>query len=174
MNFIESLSRDHGIRHHRKSKSSNHQKHKKEFTRMIPAYHFKAKSSGDGIIQDYVNDILRIIEDDMKQAIEDDKTNTKTEVSCYFNVPGMENTRAQLHIYYHVIKALRRAGYIPRIEIIKDKNQNKKVFVLTTWLTKEDNEMENHMFNYILKHKVKKKEDPQEIKPISRRRRKVV
>lgn len=136
---------------------------------MIPAHHFRAKSSGDGIIRDYVIEFLRLIEDDIAQSIENDRTNSKTEIATYFDVPGMVNSRAQRHIYYHILTALRKAKYIPTIEIKNVRSDKQIVFIHVTWLTKEDTDHENYMDRFINSHQFKKTSE--EKQPISRRRR---
>jgi hypothetical protein len=149
---------------------------KKIRQRIIPAYRFKQQSSGDGVIQDYVNDILRVVEDDMKQSIEDEKTCSKTELAIYFDVPGMNNSRAKLHIYFHILAALKKAGYTPRLEILRLNIDKEIVFLHVTWLSKEDTSYEEYMVQFVKAHSIKKKSEDSEdsenlTKPISRRRR---
>jgi hypothetical protein len=153
----------------------HHSRSKPQIKRIIPAYRFKLKSSGDGIIQDYVNEILRMIEDDMKQSIESEQTRCRTEISTLFDIPGMTNGRAQRYIYYHVLRALRKEGYIPAIDIKNVSPSEQHVYIHVTWFTKEDTEYEAYMDKFIKSHQVRRPGSggpaPSQ-KPISRRRRK--
>jgi hypothetical protein len=124
--------------------------------RLIPAYHFKSRSAGDGIIQDHVNELLHLIEDDMKQAIENDNTCAKTEIPAFFDIPGMDKKRARTHVYFHILRALRQANYIPSIEISKTNTGTPIVHIGITWLSKEDNDLEDQMDRFIEAHRVKK------------------
>jgi hypothetical protein len=152
---------------------------KKFHHRIIPAYHFRAQSLGDGEIEGFVNDILQSIEDDIKSAVENEEKKTRTEIPTTFAVPGMDNKRAQRHVYFHVLRALKRNRYIPRIEIKQVQSDSQTVFVHVTWITKEDREMENYMDKFISAHQINKPELPKPsaemgtntLKPVSRRRR---
>jgi hypothetical protein len=140
--------------------------------RMIPAYHFKSRSAGDGVIEDYVNDILRVIEDDMKQAIDNDLTRSRTEVSIYYEVPGMDNARAKKHIFFHTLRALRKAGYIPTLEEIAGPKNSPRAYIYVTWMTKEDTDYEEYMDRFIKAHSTKKPTSQPEDKVTKRRAKK--
>jgi len=158
---------------------SGYRKPRPKYQRIIPAYRFKQQSSGDGIVQDYVNDILRVIEDDMKQSLDNERTQSKTELATYFDVPGMNNNRAKMHIYFHILTALKKAGYVPRLEQIKLAPDREMVYLHVTWFTKEDTSHEDYMDKFVKFHTIRKKpeiedaSDEAPAKPISRRRRKI-
>ncbi len=145
--------------------------------RIIPAYHISRQSNGDGMIEDEVNSILRVIEDDVRAAMERRVTLAITEMPTSFSIPNMMNDRAQMHIYYHVLKALREAQYDPKIRFSGSRFENQHVYIHTRWLSKEDREMEQHMDKYIKSYTMGKKAPTEEAmsikaRPISRRRRK--
>jgi hypothetical protein len=89
-----------------------------------------------------------MIEDDMKQAIENEKSSIRTEISVYYDVPGMSVTKAQKYIYYHLLCALRRGKYTPKLELTKQNT----AFIHVTWVTKKDTDNEAHMDRVIAAH----------------------
>jgi hypothetical protein len=135
-------------------------------SRVLHAEIFKAQSLGDGYIQEHVKDILRLVEDDIKSSIEESRTSSQTELAVLFDIPGMDRGRARKHIYFHILRSLKKAGYIPSLEI-----KGKSVFLNVTWLSKEDDGHEKYMTSFIKSHIVKKKVEKIAEKPISRRRR---
>ena len=150
--------------------------HKKKYNkRIIPAYHFRAQYLGDEEIEIYVNDILQSIEDDIRYAVENEEHHTQTQLSTLFSVTGMDNVRAQRHIYFHVLKALEQNGYIPHIEFKSALSQVQVVYIRTTWITKEDRETEKLMDKFIAHHQVGKRKMDEDHTPntglIHRRRR---
>ena len=148
---------------------------------IIPAYHIVQQAKGDGFIEDYVNENLLVIQDDISQAVDNKLNYASTEVPTVFDVPGMTNSRAQMYVYFHILKALKQAEYFPRIKIIGNKSENQRVMIYVKWLSKEDVEMEKYMNKFIQAHSLEaehkgsdgksdlSKNTP---KPISRRRRK--
>jgi hypothetical protein len=118
-------------------------------TRIIPAYHFKKEHIGDGEVNDYVNDLLGTIEDDMQQAVENELNSSKTELGTLFKVPGLSIDKARLYVYYHLIKALRNAGYTPRLERLTKLNGELVMFIHVTWLSKKDTSREKYMTDYV-------------------------
>lgn len=121
---------------------------------VIPAYYFKAKSLGDGDIQAHVNANLKIIEDDMQTAIENEQTFSRTELSSCYDVSGMNRARACKHIYYHVIQALEQAGYTPRINVKKRLHGRQEVWLYVTWLSKKETIDEQYMTDFIESHRI--------------------
>src|SRR3972149_9395300 len=97
--------------------------------KIIPAYHMIRQSLGDGFIEDQVNEILAIIEDDIKQAIDRKQTVSCTEISTTFSIPSMPNWRAQRYVYFHVLRALKNAQYYPRIIIQGKKAEDQQVYI---------------------------------------------
>jgi hypothetical protein len=138
---------------------------------IIPAYHFKKYTQSDSIIEEYVNDALRVINEDIQNAFDNEKTSAITEISTMFDVPGLTHARAQRYVYFHILQALEQAHYIPRIEI-----QEKRVFMHITWITKEDRSAELYMDKFIMDHQINKqvpidmRERP---KPATRKRKKL-
>lgn len=117
--------------------------------RIIPAYHFKKEFIGDGEIKDYVNDILGTIEDDMQYAIENEMTRAKTELPTLFSVPGLSMDRARMHVYFHLLKALKSAGYTPQLVRSRKINGDLSVHIYVSWLSKKDTRNEKYMRDYI-------------------------
>jgi hypothetical protein len=152
--------------------ASSHRSHH----RIIPAYHIKAQHLGDSAIEEYTNDILSTIGDDVREAIDREQTSCRTEIPTLYSVPGMNNSRAQRYVYFHVLRALKKAHYIPHIQIKNIRAEEQKVFIHTSWLTKEDRDMEHYMDKFIIAHQVgpasaKVELGLEPVKPISRRRR---
>lgn len=110
------------------------------------------QSNGDGFIEDYVNELLCVIEEDIKLAIDNKRNFSRTEVPTNFNVPSMPNWRAQKHIYFHTLRALKSAQYFPTILIQGAKSESQQVFIYVKWFSKEDEEMEMYMDKYIKMH----------------------
>lgn len=93
----------------------------------------KDKLRGDGYIEDYAEEILRDIEFDIEDAIENERTSVITEISTNFNVPNMSNKIAQRDIYYLVCVALIKAGYSPKLLCQGNRSNTQRVFILTKW-----------------------------------------
>lgn len=144
---------------------------------LVPAYHIAKRSRGDGLIEDEVNEILSVINEDIQQALELEKYSATTEIPTNFAIPEMSPARAQKFIYYHVLRALRKAGYVPKIRFVGTRAESQQVFIHTKWFTKEDEEFEDYMNKYIQAHDVSKKftetDETDAPKPIRRRRRRL-
>lgn len=140
---------------------------------IIPAYKIKKKASGNGYLEDYVNEILPVIEDDIQKVIDsvEKKDYSMTEIQTTFDIPGMSNKRAQMYVYFHLLRALEKAKYFANIKILGDKPSNQKVFIYVKWFSKDDIEMEKYM-NKFIQSKTIGAVNIEEKKPISRRRRK--
>jgi len=143
---------------------------------LIPAYHISKRSRGCGVVEDYVNEILSVINDDIEQALEQEKHFAVTEVQTDFQICEMRQDRAQKFVYYHVLRALRKAGYYPKIRFDGVRSQSQRVFIYVKWFSKQDCEYEEYMNKYIIAHDISKKittsNETQPGKPIRRRRRK--
>jgi hypothetical protein len=125
---------------------------------IIPAFKLRGQSKGDGFIEDYVNSNLGLIEDDIIQANERKDLFATTEIPTNYDVPFMENFRAQRCIYYHTLQALKKAEYIARIELI-GRNQKQKAYIHARWVTKDDIEEEKYMDEFIMAHAIKPQVD---------------
>jgi len=121
--------------------------------RIIPAYRVVEQATGRGYLEDYINDILSIINDDIQTSVENDgkKNYSITEIQTQFDIPGMDNKRAQMHVYYHILRALEKSKYIPNLRIM-EKNSHQKVFIYVRWFTEDIIKAEQHMNKYIQKH----------------------
>jgi len=121
---------------------------------IIPAVKLRKQSKGDSFIEDYVNDILGLIEDDIILANERKELYSRTEVPTNYDVPFMSNARAQKYIYYHTLKALKSAEYIPRLQL-DGKTHNQKAYIHIRWITKDDIDQERYMDEFLTAHSVK-------------------
>ena len=100
-------------------------------------------------IEDYVNDILNTIEDEIFKAAEIHQlTSIKIELPTVFTVAGISNKDAQLQIYYSLIESLEESGYETKIEF---KN---RVYIHLSWKKKEDNKSKEFMDKFIKKHAI--------------------
>ncbi len=99
----------------------------------LPISVLKDKLRGDGYIEDYAEEILRDIECDIEEAIENERSSVITEVDTIFNVPNMSNSAAQRDIYYLVCVALIKAGYSPKLLCQGVKSETQRVFIMTKW-----------------------------------------
>lgn len=140
---------------------------------IIPAYHFKKYSHNDIIIEEYVNDSLRVIEEDIQHAFDNEKTMAVTEIPTIFDVPGLTNARAQRFVYFHILRSLEQAKYIPRIEICQNRSDVQRVFIHITWITQKDKSMEQYMDKFIMDRQINQQlpiDLQPEPKPTRRRR----
>lgn len=119
--------------------------------RIIPAYKILEQVSGSGYVEEVVNEILTTIEEDIQSIIDSpEKRNySMTEVPTIFDVPGMTNQRAQMYVYYHVIRALKKSEFIPKVKFVGDKSHNQRVYFYVSWFSKDDVDMERYMNEYI-------------------------
>lgn len=149
---------------------------------IIPAYKIIEQVSGASYIEDYVNEILPVIEDDIKLAIENpDKRNFSiTEIQTVFDIPNMSNSRAQMYVYFHLLRALKKSEYFPRIRIENNNSTHQKVFIYVKWFSKEDIELEHYMNEYIQAHTLNKSKKYLDINNVNsepnaiKRRRRIV
>lgn len=139
---------------------------------ITPAHHIVRQGSGDGFIDDYVHEILTMVDEDVKKAVEEKRDTATTEIPTTFDVPGMINQRAQMYIYFKVLRALKQAQYFPNIRFNGKKNEEQRAFLHVKWFSKEDEEMEKYMDKFIKMHSVD--QDPiagVQQAPLRRRRR---
>jgi hypothetical protein len=141
-------------------------KKEKNIPRIIPAYKIIEQVQGKGFIEDYVNDLLPVIEDDIKKVIDEaNKQNfSVTELPTTFDIPGMDNRRAQLYIYFHIIRALKKSNYFPKLKIEGDNSKTQRVFVYVKWFSNDDLELEKYMNSFVKAHSFKDKTLKEKIK----------
>ncbi len=132
-------------------------KKEKYIPRIIPAYKIIDQVKGKGFIEDYVNDLLPVVEEDIKKVI--DETNKQnfsiTELPTTFDIPGMDNRRAQLYIYFHLIRALKKSKYFPKLKIEGDDSKTQRVYLYVKWLSDDDVELEKYMNAFVKAHSFK-------------------
>ena len=116
---------------------------------IIPAYRVREKIKGGGEIECYVNQTLKLLEGDIEDALENEKLYAVTELDTVFDIPYMKNQDAQRDVYFHIAQALIKASYIPRIMFYDKKNQSQRVFMLTTWVSKEDKEIDKYKDDFL-------------------------
>lgn len=150
----------------------------KNIPHIIPAYQIVEQVSGSGYIEDYVNELLPVIEDDIKAVIElpEKRNYSVTEIPTTFDIPGMTNSRAQMYVYFHLLRALKKSDYFPRIHIDGTQNRKQKVYIYVKWFSDDDIKLEQYMNEYIQAHTLHKPTSYAELglkkEPIKRRRRK--
>lgn len=102
------------------------------------------------LIIEAVQNILTVLEDHIKTAIQNRRSQTgPVEIQTHFDFPSMTNARAQRYVYYHLIKALKEAKYMPNMTFYGDRVSNQKVCVNVQWVSREDVKMEAEMDRYI-------------------------
>lgn len=116
-------------------------------------------SNSDDIVQstqlnelviESVQNILSLLEDSIKTAIQARRSQTgPIEIQTHFDFPTMTHSRAQRYVYYHLIKALKDAKYVPEMTFHGERIDNQKVFINIQWVSREDVKMEAEMDRYI-------------------------
>jgi hypothetical protein len=129
---------------------------------IIPAFKLRKQSKGDGFIEDYVNDNLGLIEDSIISANERKQLYAVTEIPTNYDVPFMDNARAQKHIYFHTLKALKSAEYKPSLRL-DGKDHRQRAYVIVRWVTKDDIDEEKYMDEFLTAHSVQPKTIQQSI-----------
>ena len=123
----------------------------RKITVNLPASVVKNRLRGDGVVEDYAEEILRLIEEDIQDAMENEKTSVITEIGTNFSVPNMSNMAAQRDIYYLVCNALIKADYSPRLLCNGVRSETQRVFILTKWRTPIDEEHEKYKDEFLSK-----------------------
>jgi len=116
--------------------------------RILPAH--AMKKMPNIYLQEQVNNLLRLIESQVKAAVESKVMTISTELGTMFDIPGMNLERARKTIYYNVIHELELAGYTVTIQFTK----NGKVFLHVRWFDDSDVEADNYMSTYIKEHAI--------------------
>lgn len=121
---------------------------------IIPAQKVVQKIIGSEYIEEYVKELLPVIQDEINRVIdiEEKKHIAVVELPTCFDIPNMSNAKAQMHVYFHVIKSLKKSGYFPKLEIIGNNSENQRVYLYIKWHSKDDIEMEKYMNSYIKAH----------------------
>ncbi len=102
------------------------------------------------LVIEAVQNILTLLEDQIKSAIQARRSQTgPIEIQTHFDFPTMTHLRAQRYVYYHLLKALKDAKYMPEMTFYGDRISNQKVFVNVQWVSREDVKMEAEMDRYV-------------------------
>jgi hypothetical protein len=144
---------------------------RQKITRIIPACRLKRLAAGAGEIEDYVNDILLVIEDDMRDAMEYKRSSSVTEIQSHFEVPNMSPKKSQMFVHYYLLTALRQAGYEPHLEVTSPDLATQRTYIHVRWVTREDIELELQMKNFIRAHTITPKLTKSKPAAATRRRR---
>lgn len=117
---------------------------------IAPADDIVQSTQLNDLVIEAVQNLLTMIEDHIRSAIQARRSQTgPIELQTHFDFPTMTHSRAQRYVYYHLVKALKDAKYIPNITFHGDKINNQKVFINIQWVSKEDVKMEAEMDRYI-------------------------
>lgn len=125
-------------------------------------------------IDEYVNEILGTVDEEIVKAKEAKLFKATAEIPTLFEVPGMTNQNSQRHVYFQLIRRLEKGGYQVKIDFRGSEATKQKVFVYVTWKTQAESKLEEYMDKYIKAHSnFAQKTGEEQIKPVSRRRRPV-
>lgn len=119
-----------------------------------PASLVRRRAKGGGVVEEYVNDILKVIEDDVEKALEAGKDVARTEIQTEFHIPPLTRVNAQRRVYYHLVKELTMSDYTPKIEIIGNKSGAQKVYIHTKWNTHDDDDERDYMDQFLKAHSI--------------------
>jgi len=139
---------------------------------ILPADKIRARAKGDGVIEEKVHDQLKIIEHEIKLAIEARGIEVKVEIPTTFGLPSMTNANAQRRIYYYILKAMHTAGYRAKIRSDGGADPMKqKVWIHVKWFDKNDEQEEAYMDRYIKANSFNTPKEVTSGRTVSRRRR---
>ena len=119
---------------------------------IVPASIIRRRAKGDGILEEYVYDILKVIEADVKTAMEKGKDESRTEIQTEFNIPPLPRVKAQRRVYYYLMKELTMCDYRPEIDIVGSKSGMQRVYIYVKWMTEDDEDEESYMDQFIKSH----------------------
>jgi hypothetical protein len=131
-----------------------------QFKPIILAKEVRSIMNGDGEIEEYVNEILGMLNDEIKDAIEKCHDNVTLSLRTLFDVPKMKNADVQLSVYYWISTTLEKAGYKVRFMFQGNKSETQKVFITIRWFKKQDTDMKKYMSDHIKSHTIVKKPLP--------------
>lgn len=126
----------------------------------LPASLVRNRTLGSSDIEEYAQEIISLIEEDIENALERRENNCTTEIGANFDVSYMKNADAQREIYYLVMKSLIEAGYYPKIYIHGRKAERQKVFMITNWNSRKDRELVSYKDKFLRQNTVKKSSKP--------------
>lgn len=115
----------------------------------IPAELARKKTLGEGVVEDHVNELIRIIEQDIEDAIQEHKNNIITELGTNFDVPNMNKQDAQRDVYFLLAQALKQAGYSIELIIKGEKNNDQCVYMKVQWTNAKYNEMNKYKDEFL-------------------------
>lgn len=104
----------------------------------LHANRIREKARGSGEVEKYAQEALELISEDIENALENEEKYAETEISTTFTVPYMSQKDAQRDIYYLIGQALIKSGYYPLIRFQGSRAENQRVFVYTSWETKQE------------------------------------
>lgn len=116
---------------------------------LIPAYRIVEKTKGCGEIEKYVNLQLANIEADIENALENEESNSITELDTVFEVPYMSSQQAQRDIYFHTAQALVKSGYHPKLKFVGKLSQVQRVFMIVRWHTKQERQIDDYKDEFL-------------------------
>jgi len=115
----------------------------------IPACRVRERTSGMGFIEDYVNEIIPLVEEDIENAIENEKNYSYTEIDTLFDIPYMSNKDAQRDVYYLLAMVLIKAGYYPEYRMDGRKSETQKVYILVRWKNIKDAQNDTYKDDFL-------------------------
>ncbi len=123
---------------------------------IIRAEALRKQMRGDEDAEEYVNELLGNIEDEIHRARDRFENVAQVEIPVYFHIPYVDHISAQRIVYFHTCKALEEAGYSPRL-ILEDANSPKpRTFIVVTWTSNRDIAEKKYMDDYLQSHTVKR------------------
>jgi len=123
---------------------------------IIRAEALRKQMRGDEDAEEYVNEILGNIEDEIHRARDRFENIAQVEVPVYFHIPYVDHVNAQRIVYFHTCKALEEAGYNPRIVLENANSPKPRSFFIVTWTSNRDIAEKKYMDDYLLSHTVKR------------------
>ena len=115
----------------------------------LPAIKVREMANGNGEVENYVREILPLIEEDIENALENEETHAMTEINTIFDVPYMKNSNAQRDVYYLMCQVLIKAGYYPELIFQGKKAENQRVFVVTRWKSHKEDEANDYKTHFL-------------------------
>lgn len=135
----------------------------------LHANRIREKARGGGEIEEYAQEALDIISEDIEDALENEDKYSKTEISTFFDVPYMTPKEAQRDVYYLIGQALLKSGYHPLIEFSGKTTDTQKVFVYISWETKQDEQHSSYKDDFLKQITMKPKTQEQKYQEQYRR-----
>lgn len=107
---------------------------------LIPASELRKRLYGGDVINIYVKEIFKSINLQLREALECGLEETTISMPTTFDVNGLDNRRAQMHIYNAVREELTNQGYHFIFQY-----HEKKVSLNITWISPKDDEYERYI-----------------------------